>query len=583
MYRFLFSLVLLTSISAGVSYGQDIAGLLPIGEAYKLSADAGMPGVVKLHWTIAKDYYLYRGQMKFKGGEGVTLGTAQLPDGKKYHDEYLGDVETYHDGIDASIPYTLAPGTQRIKLSVRYQGCHEVDPKICYPPHSEDIDLPVPGSATAGAANPTTDGSGGAKSASAATGGETATPAANSADVGLLAALALAFIGGLILNLMPCVLPMLSIKAIGLLESGEDAGKARRHALAYTAGVLCTFAAIGLAIVSLRSAGHAFGWGAQLQQPLFVGVLVCVMVAVGLSMSGVAQFGTSFSNLGQSLAARSGAAGDFFTGVLAVAVASPCVAPFMGTALAYAFAAPMLAALLVFLALGLGLALPFLLVGFLPALGSLLPRPGAWMETLKQVLAFPMYLTAVWLVWVLAHQRGADAVGLVLVAVVLLAMTLWWFERSRSRGALSRAFVLVLAATTALPLYSLHRLPATSTTRAQETGVIAYTPEKLAKLRAAHTPVFIDMTAEWCITCKANEHAVLDTPAFRALLERTGAVYMKGDWTDVNPTIEAFLQQYHSPGVPLYVVYPKSDGPGRQLPNLLTASIVEKALNDATM
>jgi len=407
------------------------------------------------------------------------------------------------------------------------------------------------------------------------------TTGSNPVDVGLLTALVLAFLGGLILNLMPCVLPMLSIKAIGLLESGEDPTKARRHALAYTAGVLCSFATIGLAIVTLRSAGHAFGWGAQLQQPLFVGVLVCVMVAVGLSMSGVVQFGTSFGNLGQGLASRSGWTGDFFTGVLAVAVASPCVAPFMGTALAYAFAAPMLAALLVFLALGLGLALPFLLVGFIPALGRLLPRPGAWMDTLKQVLAFPMYLTAVWLIWVLAHQRGADAVGLVLIASVLLAMTLWWFERSRSRGAVSKALVIALGLLVALPLYQLTKLPAMAEKGTREAGVVAYTPAKLAELRAANTPVFVDMTADWCITCKANEHAVLDTSAFQALLQRTGTVYMKGDWTDVNPTIEAFLKQYNSPGVPLYVVFPKNDGEGKQLPNVLTAAIVEKALNDA--
>ncbi|HEX7917620.1 protein-disulfide reductase DsbD family protein, partial [Rudaea sp.] len=452
MYRFIFFLVLLLGTLPGSSRGQDVAGLLPIGEAYKLSADASTPGVVKLHWTIAKDYYLYRGQMKFKGGEGVTLGETQLPEGKKYHDEYLGDVETYHDGVDSSVPYTLAPGTQRIKLSVKYQGCHEVDPKICYPPHTEELDLPLPNAAATGAGSGTNAGIGKGEGGPALA-AQTPSPV----DVGLLAALALAFVGGMILNLMPCVLPMLSIKAIGLLESGEDAAKARRHALAYTAGVLCTFAAIGLAIVALRSAGHAFGWGAQLQQPLFVGVLVCVMAAVGLSMSGVVQFGTSFGNLGQSLATRSGVAGDFFTGVLAVAVASPCVAPFMGSALAYAFAAPVAAALLVFLALGFGLALPFLLVGFIPALGRLLPRPGAWMETLKQVLAFPMYLTAVWLVWVLAHQRGADAVGLVLVAAVLLAMTLWWFERSRSRGAASKAFVVVLALLAALPLYRLAR------------------------------------------------------------------------------------------------------------------------------
>jgi thiol:disulfide interchange protein len=276
-----------------------------------------------------------------------------------------------------------------------------------------------------------------------------------------------------------------------------------------------------------------------------------------------------------------GPAGDFFTGVLAVVVASPCTAPFMGSALAYAFAAPMLSALLVFLMLGIGLALPFLLIGFVPALARLLPRPGRWMETLKEVLAFPMYLTAVWLVWVLAHQRGADAVGLVLVAMVLLAMALWWFERSRHGRALSKVFVAVLAVATLVPLYLLAHVAPPATAVATQEGVVAYTPEKLASLRASDTPVFVDMTADWCVTCKANEHTVLDSDAFRALLKRTGAVYMKGDWTDVNPTISAFLQQYHSPGVPLYVVFPKHGGPGNQLSTVLTPSMVEQALTAA--
>ncbi len=406
-------------------------------------------------------------------------------------------------------------------------------------------------------------------------------PVSAAVEVSLFSALLLALVGGLVLNLMPCVLPVLSIKAVGLLESGESHTKARRHALFYTAGVLSSFALIGIVIIALRSAGHALGWGAQLQQPLVVGVLACVMLAVGLSMSGVVQFGTSLGNVGSSLASRSGHAGDFFTGVLAVAVASPCTAPFMGSALAYAFAAPMLHALLVFLMLGIGLALPFLAIGFIPQLARLLPRPGAWMETLKQVLAFPMYLTAVWLVWVLAHQRGADAVGLVLIAAVLLAATLWWFERSRSRSGFSRVFVAVLAALTLVPLYYLAHVPAPAQVATVTEGVVAYTPEKLAELRKAGTPVFVDMTADWCVTCKANEHAVLDTDAFRDLLKRTGAVYMKGDWTDVNPTIAAFLQQYHSPGVPLYVVFPGNGGEGQKLPTVLTSSLVEAALTKA--
>jgi len=707
-------------------FAQNTDDLLPVTEAYRLSADATSPGVLKLHWTIAPDYYLYRGRMKFTAGDGVTLGTAQLPDGKKHHDPYIGDVEIYHHAVDASVPYTLAAGTTRLKVSVQYQGCHEVDPKICYPPNTEQLDLPLPAGTPANSAGaaPLAQSGGSLGSALKALGsqpasaGDSATlppeqafrlealassphqlllrwtmpagyylyrdrttlkledaaglslkpawpagtahhdehygdvtvyfgqvdlPVAVEGDlagrhrlnlqasfqgcqqgglcyplmtrtinidlgsgiatsgtatsptsqrppldsmpgtlpISLIAALLLALGGGLVLNLMPCVLPVLSIKAVSVLESGESHARARRHALFYTAGVLSSFAMLGMGILALRAAGHALGWGTQLQQPLLVGVLALVMLAVGLSMSGVVQFGAGLGNAGAVLAARSGPAGDFFTGVLAVVVASPCTAPFMGSALAYAFAAPMLSALLVFLALGLGLALPFLLIGFVPALARLLPRPGRWMETLKQVLAFPMYLTAAWLVWVLANQRGADAVGLVLVAMVLLAMTLWWFERSRSHGFLSRALVALLALVTLVPMYLLAQVPRPSAVAVTQDGVVTYSPQKLAVLRAAGTPVFVDMTADWCVTCKANEHTVLDTQAFRDLLQRTGAVYMKGDWTDVDPTIGAFLQQYHSPGVPLYVVFPKNGGPGKQLSTVLTYSRVQQALTEA--
>ncbi|MBE1160343.1 protein-disulfide reductase DsbD family protein [Dyella acidiphila] len=706
------TLLLWLGLLSGVSTAsaQDTAQLLPVTEAYKLTADSSTPGVIKLHWDIAQDYYLYRGRMNFKGGDGVTLGTAQLPDGEKHDDPYLGPVETYHHSVDASIPYTVAPGTGKLTLSVRYQGCHETEPKICYPPHTEQLELPLPAGAAgnklsnllgarpqslgagdgsplpaeqafqftaiaqdaqhlllrwtmpkgyylyrdqttlaakdapqlsltpawpAGVAHqdahfgnttvyfnevdvPVTvhgdvsglktlaltasfqgcqDGglcyplmtrqanidlvNGGTAASVAAQGPAPEMPPADAqggtGSVSLWYALLLAFGGGLVLNLMPCVLPVLSIKAIGLLESGESVARRRSHALMYTAGVLISFVALGLLVIGLKSA-----WGAHLQNPLVVAVLALVMLAVALSMSGVVQFGASLGNTGSTLASRSGAAGDFFTGVLAVVVASPCTAPFMGTALAYAFVAPTLSALLVFVALGLGLALPFLAVGFVPAVSRLLPRPGRWMETLKEVLAFPMYLTAVWLAWVLAHQRGADAVGLLLVAAVLLAMTLWWFERSRARGALSSVLVVVLAAATVVPLYTLAKLPAaTPQASASSDGTVAYSPDKLAELRKAGTPVFVDMTADWCVTCKANEHAVLDGEAFQALLKRTGAVYMKGDWTDVNPTITAFLQQYHSPGVPLYVVFPRDGGPGKQLPTVLTASLVETALTEA--
>jgi len=554
----IFALIVMIGM-AGVASAQVIPGVLPVGKAYKLNADIKTPNVIKLHWTIAPDYYLYQGQMKVTGGEGVTIGTVQFPDGEKYQDNFFGDVAIYHNSVDASIPYTLAPGKRRTKFSVSYQGCHEVAPRVCYPPHVENFDLPVVSGAVASAGS----------------------AAVKPDTVELMTALLLAFAGGLVLNLMPCVLPVLSIKAISLLESAEDARARRRQALSYTFGVLCSFAAIGLAIVGLRSAGHVMGWGAQLQQPLIVGVLVCLMVAVGLSMSGVVNFGSSLGNMGQGLASRSGWAGDFFTGVLTVMVASPCIAPFMGTALAYAFVAPMFTALVIFLSLGLGLAFPFLLIGFVPALGRLLPRPGAWMETLKQALAFPMYLTAVWLIWVLAHQRGADAVGLSLTAAVLLAMALWLFERSRNRRLTGRVLAVALVLLAATPLYFLAQLQPVAVAAASEQGTVRFSPQKLAELRKAGTPVFVDMTADWCITCKANEHQVLNTPAFRELLKRTGTVYMVGDWTNVDPTISAFLEQYHSPGVPLYVMFPKGATTGNVLPNVLTISLMQTALTEA--
>jgi thiol:disulfide interchange protein DsbD len=588
---------------AGVVHAQGIAGLLPIDQAYKLTASVATPGVIKLHGAIAPHYYLYRGQMKFIGGEGVTLSAAQLPNGHKYHDQYLGDVETYHDSIDATIPYTLAPGTKRIKFSVRYQGCHEVTPLICYPPHTRDFDLPLPGSA---AAVGTKRGSSGGSlpprnaldvldpapqsqvDAASATSTITAGLGASSANaeispsIGLGLALLLAFVGGLILNLMPCVLPVLAIKAVGLLESGESRQQARSHALAYAAGVICSFLVIGIAILALRSAGHAIGWGTQLQQPLVVAVLACVMFAVGLSMSGLVQFGSRLGNVGAGLIKGGGAVSNFFTGVLAVFVATPCTAPFMGVALAYALVAQPANELLVMLVLGIGLALPLALIGMVPAFARLLPKPGRWMETLKQILAFPMYLSAVWLVWVLAHQRGADAVALVLIAMVLLGAAAWWHGRGYPGCTFGHVFTVALALVAIVSLYGVTRIaPSTETVPATSDSVV-FSPAKLQALRAAGTPVFVDMTADWCITCKANEHTVLDTAAFRDLLKRTGTVYMVGDWTDVNPMIGAFLQKYHSPGVPLYVIFPKGDRDGKVLPTVLTISLLQQALEAAS-
>jgi thiol:disulfide interchange protein DsbD len=467
-----------------------------------------------------------------------------------------------------------------VKLHAEYQGCLENG--ICYPVMQKDVSVDLPAASLEQLAAAKAAFVPAPQSIAASAAPATAAPAAVSqpSAMGILGALLAALLGGLVLNLMPCVLPVLSLKVLGLAQSGESAEKARKHALVYTAGVLCAFAAVGLAVIGLRAAGQALGWGFQLQQPVFVAVLVYVLFAIGLSLSGVFNIGAGLAGVGQNLGNRSGTAGDFFTGVLAVVVASPCTAPFMAGALGYAFVADTFSAMLVFLALGVGLALPFLLIGFVPSLAARLPKPGPWMESMKQWLAYPMYLTAVWLAWVFGKQRGVDALGLLLVSAVLLALALWWLERRRfsvnRAGALLPGLALALAIAV---LAGALRLPSPAVAaRAADKGTVPYSAAKLASLRAEGRPVFIDMTADWCITCKVNEKAVLDTDEFKALLAKTDTVYMVGDWTDQDPEISAFLDNFHSPGVPLYVVYPAGGGEGRRLPQLLSMSLMREQL-----
>jgi thiol:disulfide interchange protein DsbD len=590
----LFALLL---AAAGV-HAQDAspgANLLPVTQAFALKVTIDKPGTIALRFDIAPHYYLYRARIHAKLlTAGIRTGTLDLPPGKLEHDPYLGDMQVYHGSVDGMLTYSASgavPAT--LQVSVGYQGCHEVAPKICYPPNTRTFTLPTRGGgpiATRGAAQ----ASGGKPRPITASLDAASTPpqassirevgtseSGHRADVGFALALVLALAGGLVLNLMPCVLPVLAIKAVGVLESGESRAKARAHALAYAAGVIGTFLGLGLVMLALRSAGHVAGWGTQLQQPVIVAVLACVLFVVGLSMSGVVHFGAGLGNLGAGLTRRGGATGHFFTGVLAVVVASPCTAPFMGAALAYALVAPAAHEILVMLALGVGLALPLTLIGLLPALARLLPKPGRWMETLKQVLAFPMYLSAVWLVWVLANQRGADAMALVLIAMVLLAATAWWHARAVPGRRLGHVLTVLLALAALAPLYGISRIAPAARGATAGNGAVAFSTAKLDSLRAAGSPVFVDIGADWCVTCKANEYAVLDTQAFRDLLRSTGAVYMKGDWTDVDPAIGAYLARFRSPGVPLYVVYPRGHGAGHALPTVLTDSIVRRALESA--
>jgi thiol:disulfide interchange protein DsbD len=310
---------------------------------------------------------------------------------------------------------------------------------------------------------------------------------------------------------------------------------------------------------------------------------VLVMTGVGLSLSGLFTLGGGIGNAGQTLLSKPGRAGDFWTGALACLVASPCVAPFMGPALAYAFTASWFAALLVFLALGLGLALPFLLVGFVPGAARLLPRPGAWMETFKMVLAYPMYLTAVWLIWLLGKQRGVDAVAVVLVGAVILTFGLWHYEQARWRGLAWRKWLGAVAIVVSLiSVVAIHRMPtlADNATRpSQMQGATAYHPRDLAQARKEERNVLVSITADWCITCIANEQMVLSKAEFQDLLSSTETLYMKGDWTNRDPVVGEFLEKHNAPGVPLYVLYRGVDDQATiLLPQVLSMALVREAL-----
>lgn len=602
--------------------GQDA---LPPERAFAFEAIAGDGDTILMRFTPAQGYYLYRDRNRFevRGAEGIRAGTPRWPPGQSHHDAHFGDVTVYFDQIDVPLPLLRSRGdAAEVDVVATFQGCQ--DNGICYPPMTRTVRVALPAGrvqtsseaaaalagtastqapeATDSSASP--DGTAGTPDTTApaatdaiettAASGATAGPSDADADnaartrppgtasIGLFAALGLALLGGLLLNLMPCVLPILSLKVLGIAKSGGSRAAARAHALWYTAGVLVAFALVGLLVIALRAAGQAMGWGFQLQQPWFVAALAYLMFAVGLSLSGVFSLGGRIGNVGQALAGRTGPVGDFFTGVLACVVASPCIAPFMGGALAYAFTASTPMALAVFLMLGLGLALPFLLIGLVPALADRLPTPGAWMETLKQVLAFPMYLTALWLAWVLGKQRGVDAMALLVAGLTVLALALWWFERRRWTGhALHRWLALALAGVALLPVIAVGRLsaPAVATAAVGDGGThVAYSAERLAELRASGTPVFVNMTADWCVTCKANERRVLSGATFKSALAAAGATYMVGDWTNVDPEIGAFLEAHGAVGVPLYVVYPAGGGDGVVLPALLNDAIVVDAL-----
>jgi len=395
-----------------------------------------------------------------------------------------------------------------------------------------------------------------------------------------------ALLGGVILNLMPCVFPILSLKVLSLAVRGDTSLREQRlHGLAYAAGVILAFLSLAVVLLTLQATGAAIGWGFHLQKPWFVGALVFLFFVMGLSMSGVVEFGTSIMGVGGQLQEKEGYSGSFFTGVLASVVASPCTAPFMGAALGFAFTQSMPVALTVFFALGFGMSLPFLVLSFVPALARLMPRPGAWMLTFKQILAFPLYATVVWLLWVLGQQTSIDAMALVIAACVLLAFAAWLYQYRHSHAGFWRHASMLLILLCLAASFSVLRSPllvarTVSTEVGSSENYEVYSAARLAALRAEGKPVFVNMTAAWCITCLVNERIALSADEVTVAMAEKGIIYLKGDWTNNDPEITAVLKQYETSGVPLYLMFPADAlKPAEKLPQILTEGILIDAMS----
>ncbi len=410
-------------------------------------------------------------------------------------------------------------------------------------------------------------------------------PAAASGSVTFAVALLFALVGGLILNLMPCVFPVLSIKVLGFVQQGgANRAAVRAHGLAFAAGVIASFLTLGAALLVIRAGGTLVGWGFHLQSPAVVGILAVLFFLLGLGLLGVLQPGASLTRLGGLLGAPDGYGSSFAGGVLATVVATPCIAPLMGAALGFALTRPPLQTLLVFAALGLGMSLPYAVLSARPELLSRLPRPGAWMETVRQVLAFPLFATSLWLLWVFGRQTGVDGVTYLLGALLLVALAVWvlWrWPRGRTPGrryAVSRAAVAV---TVAVAVAAGIRGTRSHAEPEPDERWRAFSAALVSAETTSGRPVFIDFTAAWCLSCKVNEKVVLETDEILEAFELHDVALFKADWTRQDEEITRALEAFGRTGVPLYVLYP--GGPERApllLPTILTKEILLTALEE---
>jgi thiol:disulfide interchange protein DsbD len=409
--------------------------------------------------------------------------------------------------------------------------------------------------------------------------------------VALLRAFGLAFLGGVLLNLMPCVFPVLFLKGLALINSGQQERRTLRlQGLVYSAGILLSFWGLVAVLLGVRAAGATLGWGFQFQSPVFLALMAGLLFFLGLSLAGQFEIGLTLTSAGGSLAGKQGYAGSFFTGVLAVVVATPCTAPLMGTAIGYALAQPAAVIFVVFTALALGLAAPYFTLTIQPSWTRLLPRPGVWMEVLRQACSVPIFATVIWLAWVLARAYGANVLTALLASFLLLAIAGWFLGRWPARKGAALLAALLLGVVVALAFFSQRwtevRVDATGIDRnagslsAASTGWQPWSEEAVRRSLAQGSPVFVDFTASWCLSCQVNEKAALQQPQVQQAFHSTNVVLLRADWTRHDEAITRALTTLGRSGVPAYVFYVPGQSEPRLLPEVLTPSIVINALNN---
>ncbi|MEZ5691761.1 MAG: protein-disulfide reductase DsbD family protein [Rickettsiales bacterium] len=521
---------------------------------WKEPGDAGLP--TEFSWTLPEGFSAsdidWPPPQKFAEGELTTYGytgTTLLP-------------------VTITVPDKLDSQSYDITVKANWLACD----KICIP---ESATLSI--NMLAGKISPSSNIGLFDKHISASS--QTINNTQDSSYFLIITTIMLALAGGLILNIMPCVLPVLSLKALAL---AKKAGHKREHTIkygvAYTLGILVSFATIAAILITLQHGGEKIGWGFQMQSPSFVGFLIYLLFLVGLNLSGMFHLPVLMGNTGNNLANENSVKGSFFTGILAAMVATPCTAPFMASAVGVALLLPAWAAMLVFLSLGFGLALPFLLISIFPSLLNFLPKPGIWMERFKEFLAFPMYASVIWLIWVLGIQTGVHGIVLILFGLLLIIFTIWIQKINAKCNIYHRSFFFISSVIMLTAI--LISLGSMSTQKLEYKNTIAYSEELFKSMRDDNKPVYLDVTAAWCITCQLNKKFVLDSDNINKLFKEQDVALMVADWTNRNPKITELLGSFGYNGVPLNVFYPANNGKPVILPQILSEEIVTKTIKE---